>query len=83
MKNDFRSYMVFAVELALKAGKAIHEGADKIQSIEFKGRVDMVTDVDKKAQDIIIKSIYEKFSGHSITAEEQVNKQEIPRISSR
>ena len=77
MKNDFRSYMVFTVELALKAGKVIRGCADKIQSIEFKGQVDMVTDVDKKAQDIIIKSIHEKFPRHSITAEEQVNKQEV------
>ena len=70
MKDNKDYILSFAKENAVNAGKFIRKSINSIQNIEFKGDVDMVTDVDKKAQELIIGSINKAFPDHDITAEE-------------
>lgn len=67
MNNKFKK---IAIEAAFKSGKLIKSSVGKISSISYKGRDNIVTDVDKKSEDIIIKMIHSHFPGHSILSEE-------------
>ncbi len=58
----------FAIETARKAGAYIC-GHEKF-NVERKGRIDLVTDVDKGSEEIIVAAIKERFPEHSVLAEE-------------
>lgn len=59
-----------AVEAALKSGLLIKRSVGKTGRISYKGIDNIVTDVDKRCEDIIIKKILSRFPGHSILSEE-------------
>ncbi|MCX5715635.1 MAG: inositol monophosphatase family protein [Candidatus Omnitrophica bacterium] len=63
-------YKKVAIEAALKSGRFIKNSVGKIKKISYKGRINLVTDVDKKSEDIIIKKIRSAFPDHSILSEE-------------
>lgn len=60
-----------AIRAALKSGSFIKKSVGKVASISYKGRDNIVTDVDKKSEKIIISMIRSHFPGHSILAEEK------------
>ena len=60
-----------AVEAALKSGLFIKRSVGKINKVSYKGIDNIVTDVDKKSEDIIIKKILSCFPDHSILSEER------------
>ncbi len=66
-----RSYSSVAIEAALKSGLFIKNSVGKIVSISYKGRDNIVTDVDKKAEGLVIRKILTEFPGHSILSEER------------
>ena len=74
MKDLFEK---IAKDAALKSGIFIKGSVGKIAHISYKGIDNIVTDIDKKAESIIIKSIVSKFPDHSILSEESQ-----PRIGS-
>ena len=59
-----------AVRAAKEAGKVILAGFRKHHTLKSKGKTDVVTEVDKKSQDVIIKTIKKNFSNHSFLSEE-------------
>ena len=59
-----------AVRLARAAGKLQLAHLGKIRKIEYKGTINIVTDVDKKCEALIVKGIKQRFSDHDILAEE-------------
>jgi len=60
----------FIINLAKGAGEILRAGYGKEHSIKFKGPIDMVTEIDRKAEDYIVQRIRGAFPGHSIIAEE-------------
>ncbi len=64
-------YKKVAVEAALESGLLIKNSVGKIASISYKGRDNIVTDVDKASERLIIKKIRKAFSDHSILSEER------------
>ncbi|MDP2913736.1 MAG: inositol monophosphatase, partial [Candidatus Omnitrophota bacterium] len=54
-------YLKVAVETALKSGLFIKKSVGKIGNISYKGIDNIVTDVDKTAEDMIIKRILSEF----------------------
>lgn len=67
MKNQFKKT---AIDAAKKAGLILKKNIGKAHSIEFKGAIDIVTEMDKKAEDLIIKTIKKEFPEHGILTEE-------------
>ena len=61
----------FLVETAREAGEIIMAGYGKKHQVDFKGEIDLVTEVDIKAEQIILSRIREKFPEHKIVAEEE------------
>jgi myo-inositol-1(or 4)-monophosphatase len=63
-------YKDAAIRTAILAGRFIKSSVGKVAEISHKGRDNIVTDVDKKAEAMIIKDILAAFPGHSILSEE-------------
>ena len=59
-----------ARETALEAGRYMKRRLGKIKELSFKGEINLVTDVDKKCEALIIKRLKSHFPKHEILAEE-------------
>ncbi len=59
-----------AITAAQSAGQFIMKNIDKAIKIEFKGRANAVTEIDRKSEEIIISQILGNFPDHQIIAEE-------------
>ena len=60
----------FAIETARRSGALLKENVGKVGRIEFKGAVDIVTEVDRKSEELIMAAIGKTFPGHGILTEE-------------
>ena len=56
--------------LARQAGQILHDGYEKDHQINFKGAIDLVTEVDHASEKFLISEISQQFPGHSFLAEE-------------
>jgi myo-inositol-1(or 4)-monophosphatase len=63
-------YLDFAIELARSAGDVLKHYMGRDKRVELKGRANLVTAADKEAEALIIRRILERYSDHSILAEE-------------
>jgi myo-inositol-1(or 4)-monophosphatase len=59
-----------ARSLALEAGRHIRQSVSNMGRVDYKGRADLVTDVDRKAEEIILGGIRQAYPGHTVLAEE-------------
>lgn len=64
----------FTIKIAEKAGELILKESKKQLKISKKGKNDLVTDADKAAEALIVKSIKIKYPDHGILAEESMSK---------
>lgn len=67
-------YKDISMEAALKSGLFIKASVGKIGRISYKGRDNIVTDIDKRAEEMIIRKITAAFPDHSILSEERAPK---------
>ena len=56
--------------IARQAGAVLMEGYGNVRHIEQKGVIDLVTEFDRRSEDLIISSIQQEFPDHAILAEE-------------
>lgn len=63
-----------AVEAAKKAGRILKDNLEKGKAVEFKGAIDLVTEVDRLSENFIKGEIERAFPGHGILAEESPEK---------
>jgi myo-inositol-1(or 4)-monophosphatase len=59
-----------AVTAALKSGEFIRKSVGKVRKLSYKGRTNIVTDVDKSAEEIIVRHLSRLFPDHSVLSEE-------------
>jgi myo-inositol-1(or 4)-monophosphatase len=57
-------------QMARQAGRILSEGYEKNFQVDYKGEIDLVTEIDRLSEDYILGEISRKFPGHSIMAEE-------------
>ncbi|MFH1336450.1 MAG: inositol monophosphatase family protein [Candidatus Zixiibacteriota bacterium] len=69
--NRFKN---IAIDAALNAGKLVLKHSGKVKRIGFKGDVNLVTDVDRLSEEIIVKTIRNEFPSHGILTEESKEK---------
>ena len=68
MRTD---YLEAAVEIAREAGKTLVEELSRPPEIRYKGdEVDLVTQADKRSEQLIVSRINQYFPGHAVAAEE-------------
>lgn len=58
------------IKLAQNAGQILRDGYGKLNSLEMKGKFDVVTEVDRRSEEFLVNSISKKFPDHKIVAEE-------------
>jgi myo-inositol-1(or 4)-monophosphatase len=65
-----KNYLEAAVEIAREAGKILREELGRPADITYKGDVDLVTQADRRSEDMIVGRLRKYFPEHSIAAEE-------------
>lgn len=68
--ND--KYKKTAIAAAIESGRFIKRSVGKITAITYKGRDNIVTDVDRRSEHMIIKKLLSAFPDHSILSEERL-----------
>lgn len=58
------------IEIARKSGGILREGFGKQHQVEFKGEIDLVTEVDHQSEAFILGEINKRFPNHTIFSEE-------------
>ncbi|MBL7156943.1 MAG: inositol monophosphatase [Candidatus Omnitrophica bacterium] len=66
-----KNFKKIAIDAAVKAGTYIRKNIGKIKNVRYKGEINIVTDIDKKAEDIVVGIIKRSFPKHNILAEEK------------
>lgn len=56
--------------VARQAGAVLMEGFGNVRHIRQKGAIDLVTEFDRRAEEVVVSAIQQKFPGHAILAEE-------------
>ncbi|NTV65350.1 MAG: inositol monophosphatase, partial [Oscillochloris sp.] len=51
----------FAIELAHRAGAILRAGQEQARRVTFKRQADLVTDIDRASEDLIVSAIRERF----------------------
>lgn len=74
MEKIFDRALPTAVNLARKAGKLQMKYLEGPHSVVYKGKIDIVTEVDKKCEALIFEGINKKFPNHDVLAEEGIAK---------
>ncbi len=59
-----------AIEIARAAGAILLEGYGRAHAPERKGRIDLVTEYDRRSEALILRRLGERFPGHAVLAEE-------------
>lgn len=67
-----KKFREVATEAALRAGELLLKNLHKVKKVDYKGAVNLVTDIDRKSEALIHKIIKSHFPQHSFLAEEEV-----------
>lgn len=70
MMGTSNRYLQVAIEAARKSGLCIKRSVGKVRRVSYKGRDNIVTDVDKASERIVMRTIRAAFPGHAILSEE-------------
>jgi myo-inositol-1(or 4)-monophosphatase len=65
-----KSYLDAAIEIACEAGAILREGFVRPKQISYKGEVDLVTESDKRSEELVVARLRQHFPDHAIMAEE-------------
>ncbi len=71
--TDYLEILETALEAARQAGKFLQDTFADRPKVEYKGELDLVTERDRKSQEMIYQHIKNKYPGHSILGEENLN----------
>ena len=63
-----------AVEIAREAGKVLREEMERPPTIAYKGDFDLVTQADRRSEQVIVSRLQQRFPGHTVAAEEGTGK---------
>ncbi|HZE19279.1 MAG TPA: inositol monophosphatase family protein, partial [Candidatus Angelobacter sp.] len=68
--NSFERELQVAERVAREAGALLKENFGKSREVEYKGRIDLVTEMDRRSEDLIVGRLRAAFPGDDIWAEE-------------
>ena len=63
-------FLKVAIEIAREAGAILREGFDRPKKITYKGEVDLVTESDRRSEELVVTRLNKHFPDHGIVAEE-------------
>ena len=68
------SFRDLAIRVSRKAGQVLQKRLGRIKRIDYKGAVNLVTEMDFRSEKIIVSEIRKQYSGHGFLAEEKAQK---------
>lgn len=68
--TEFGEFVTAATAIARQAGAILRERLGRVEQIDYKGTVDLVTEVDRRSEEAIVGALTTRFPGHRIVAEE-------------
>jgi myo-inositol-1(or 4)-monophosphatase len=72
--SDYTSELLdFAADLAIRAGAVLRAGIERERTIEAKSYHDIVSDIDKASEQLLVDTIHQQYPGDRILAEEGSN----------
>jgi myo-inositol-1(or 4)-monophosphatase len=69
-EHCMRDYLDVAVEAAKLGGEVLKQSYGQVKKIEYKGEINIVTEVDKRSEKLIVDLLTSRFPKHSILSEE-------------
>jgi myo-inositol-1(or 4)-monophosphatase len=72
--DEWTKYLKMALKAALEAGEMLRKGMDERKEISYKGEVDLVTNFDHAAQEMIVDRLSSAFPDHGFLAEEDLSR---------
>ncbi len=66
----WKDYLAAAVPIAREAGDLLARSLGQARTIEFKGAINLVTEMDRRAEDLIVRALGQSFPRFAIIAEE-------------
>ncbi len=73
MSLDYSKILKIAKEASYQAGNYLKENFEVKPKVEFKGEINLITERDRKSQQIVYNIISNNFPEHSILGEEELN----------
>ncbi len=73
-KQELTKALSFACGLTCRVGDFVYRSAHKKKRISYKGAVDLVTQFDRRSQDMIVRALRKKYPAHGILSEENVRR---------
>ncbi|MGE5177064.1 MAG: inositol monophosphatase family protein [Hyphomicrobiales bacterium] len=68
--DRYERELAAASAIAREAGALLKERFGRVQEIDFKGRINLVTEMDRRSEALIVKRLAESFPGDDVWAEE-------------
>ncbi|HXX43590.1 MAG TPA: inositol monophosphatase family protein [Candidatus Acidoferrales bacterium] len=65
-----KEFLNVAVDIAREAGAILREGFERPKTITYKGEVDLVTESDRRSEELVVSRLKKLFPDHGIVAEE-------------
>ena len=69
--EPMEEYLVVAREAALRAGQLLRDNLGGKRTIVFKGEIDLVTEMDTRAERAVVETLLQAFPDHGILSEEE------------
>ena len=70
MPGEYQQFLTLAEKTARAAGRMLREGQSRMHQVEYKGEINLVTEMDKRCEGFIVGEITSLFKDHTIVAEE-------------
>lgn len=70
MISEYREHLAAAREAAKEAGRILMEGFGRRPEVYYKGRINLVTDVDRRSEASIVAFLHRRFPDYTILSEE-------------
>ena len=74
LRIDCERTLLFVLKLARQVGHSIYRSAHETKCIDYKGEIDLVTQFDRKSQDLIVKRLSREFPDYGILSEENISR---------
>ena len=66
-----KDFLAAAEEAAEAAGSLIRQNLRKAKEVHYKSAINLVTTIDRRAEEMIVGQLLKNFPGHSVLAEEE------------
>jgi myo-inositol-1(or 4)-monophosphatase len=68
--KDYREFKKIAIQAALKAGEILNKNRGRVKRVDYKGKINIVTEIDLLSEQAILRLIKKNYPNHSILTEE-------------